>query len=100
MRSFFAVPGLPTYDVDVMPLQPYSQPSGPHVRQLKTLCLESRLQPSRSTFGSPDGLSSFIGRNVTFGTPHSHTPPKPTAMPLRLVPLSRNTLTSWLPSAF
>jgi hypothetical protein len=45
-------------------------------------------------------LSSFTGRKVTFGTPHSQTPPKPTAMPLRLVPLSRNTLTSWLPSGF
>ena len=39
MRSFWGVPGLPTHDFVWMPLQPYSQPSGPQARLLKTLCL-------------------------------------------------------------
>src|SRR5262245_44251790 len=77
-----------------MPLQPYNQPSGPQLRLLKTLCLHSRLQPSSSTSGGPSGLSSpsRSGTKIRFGVLHSQTPPKPSAMPLRLTPLSRKTV--------
>src|SRR5262249_19197818 len=82
------------FDVSVMPLQPYSQPSGPQVRQLKTLCFAFRLQPSSTTSGGPSGLSSpsRSGMKIRFGDEQSQTPPKPSSMPDRFEPLSRKTV--------
>src|SRR5579885_1400283 len=85
-RSLSGVPGLPTRERDWMPLHPYSQPSGPHESELKTLCLVSfRFQPSSSTCGGPAGLSSpgLTGMKMKFGSEQSHTPPKPSSMPDR-----------------
>ena len=76
-----------------MPLQPYSQPSGPHVSALNTLCLALRSQPSSNTTGGPSGLSlrSLSGMNKKFGVAQSQTPPKPYSMPAMFVPLSQKT---------
>ena len=77
-----------------MPLQPYSQPSGPQTSWLKTLCLALRSQPSSTTCGGPAGSSPFglSGTKSRFGVEQSQTPPKPTAMPDRFVAWSEKTL--------
>src|SRR5436305_14526452 len=76
-----------------MPLQPYSQPSGPHTSELKMLCLVSIMfQPSSFTSGLPGLSPSRMGTNSKFGDEQSHTPPKPISMPERFTPLSMNTV--------
>src|SRR6478609_2086098 len=76
-----------------MPLQPYSQPSGPQVSELKMLCLVSIMfQPSSFTSGLPGLSPSRIGTNTRFGEEQSHTPPKPSSMPERFTPSFMNTV--------
>src|SRR5262249_52919874 len=81
--------------VAVMPLQPYSHPSGPQVRLLKTLCLHCSDQPSSTTSGLPIFGSSALksqGTKSRLGSEQSETPPKPSSVPERLAPLSKTTV--------
>ena len=73
-----------------MPLQPQSQPSGPQFRPLNMLCWALVLQPSSDDLGGPSGRSSpsRSGMKSRLGVAQTQTPPKPSSMPVKFVPLS------------
>ena len=63
---------------------------GPHFRPLNMLCWALMSQPSSTTSAGPSGLSSpsRSGMNSRLGVAQTQTPPKPSSMPVKFVPLS------------
>ena len=79
VRWSSGVPGLPIFEFDRIPLQPYSQPSGPHTRPFATLCTAFKSNPSSSTCAGPSGTSSPLasGMNSSLGMAVTKMPPNP-----------------------
>ena len=81
----------------------YNQPSGPQASPFTMLWLAFVLNPSSKTTSGPSGESSPFASGIKMirGGEHSHTPPKPSVIPLSRCPFVRNTFrSSNFPSPF